>query len=297
VTYLDDLADTIRAEVPSSDVPNDDTRMLFRMYALLLLAKGANVDAEDVHNAWVAWMADRDDGHDALLPYADLPSDVAAEDQPYVNAIRAVARSRQKPVASPPLDTSTTRSDFHRLWRRSKPRPKSPMTDQDLFPTGPPGKRDKEGTAQLFELYKIMVASSEELVGRRQGVNTFFLTVNGALLTALGVVLTNGGVARLRATGFMVLTVAGASLAVSWRSRIKSYGQLNTGKFEVINRIETLFPAAIFRAEWKALGEGKDPRLYRSFTERETWPPVIFLTIYVIATVASALVAVGAWKL
>ena len=53
-----------------------------------------------------------------------------------------------------------------------------------LFPSGPPaGDVD---TKQALDLYKIMVESSEGLVSRRQSVNTFFLTMNGALLTASG---------------------------------------------------------------------------------------------------------------
>lgn len=95
MNYLDDLADRIRAAVSPGDLPHDDTRDLFRMYALLLLAKGAAVDEADVHNAWVAWMAGRDASHDALLPYEQLATDVAEQDRPYVEAIRLVARGTE----------------------------------------------------------------------------------------------------------------------------------------------------------------------------------------------------------
>lgn len=92
MNYLDRLAGAIRAEVPASRLPSDDTRALFRMYALLLLALGEDVTTRDVHNAWVAWMAERDDDHPSLVPYEQLASDVASEDGPYVEAIRRVAR-------------------------------------------------------------------------------------------------------------------------------------------------------------------------------------------------------------
>jgi len=93
LNYLDDLADKIRAAVPRSHLPDDDTQDLFRMYALLLLAKGEDVDAADVHNAWVAWMASREPEHESLLPFEALSDDVASEDRPYVKAILLVARS------------------------------------------------------------------------------------------------------------------------------------------------------------------------------------------------------------
>jgi len=93
LNYLDDLADKIRAAVQPRDLPHDDTRDLFRMYALLLLAKGAAVDEADVHNAWVAWIAGRDSSHEALLPFDALADDVAKQDSPFVEAIRSVAKA------------------------------------------------------------------------------------------------------------------------------------------------------------------------------------------------------------
>lgn len=162
--------------------------------------------------------------------------------------------------------------------------------DSELFPNGiPVTDQDKE---RLFDLYKIMVASSEALVGRRQGVNTFFLTMNGALLTAVGLVVTNRGDNRLAALGLLVLTVTGAILCQAWRSLIRSFGQLNNGKFRVINRIEQLFPAAIYWAEWKALEEGRTPRVYRTFTSREVWPPWTLFGLYVLGSVGAAIVAI-----
>jgi hypothetical protein len=160
--------------------------------------------------------------------------------------------------------------------------------DADLFPQGIP--TDEKQIDRMFELYKIMVASSEALVGRRQGVNTFFLTINGALLTAAGLVLSNGNDTRVQAGGLLVLTVTGAILAGAWRSLLRSFGQLNTGKFAVINRIEKLFPVAIFDAEWKALKKGQDPKTYRTFSSREVWPPEVFIGVYVVASIIEVIV-------
>jgi hypothetical protein len=166
--------------------------------------------------------------------------------------------------------------------------------DPDLFPNGLPS--NEEERSRLFELYKIMVASSEALVARRQGVNTFFLTINGAVLSAAGLVLGSGTHNRVEAAGLTVLSIAGGMLALAWISLIKSFGQLNTGKFKVINRIEQEFPAAIYLAEWKALGEGKDRSKYLTFTSREVWTPWAFFIVYVIAVVAELAVVVGWWQ-
>jgi hypothetical protein len=265
VTYIDDVAGKIRTAVPPGDLPHAGTEMLFRSYAVLLLAKGESVTRADVHNAWVAWMALRDPDHESLVPYEELEEDTAAADQSYVNAIRQVAR--ELPV------------DGH--------------IDDHLFPDGLPTSETE--LARLLELYKIMVASSEALVARRQGVNTFFLTINGAVLTAIGLVLSSESDRRLQAAGVGTLAITGAILGVAWRSLIRSAGQLNTGKFAVINRIEKILNAAIFWAEWQALEAGKNPRKYRTFSSREVWTPWAFCAVYVIAALGAVLITFGYW--
>jgi len=160
-----------------------------------------------------------------------------------------------------------------------------------LFPSGPPA--DAKTTRQTLDLYKIMVSSSENLVSRRQAVNTFFLTMNGALLTAFGLIVKSSGADKLSALGIFVLAVAGAILCGAWRSLITSFGQLNKGKFQVINTIERYLKTAIYAAEWEALGRGEDPKIYRSFTSREIWVPNSLLVLHILAALTALLVAFG----
>jgi len=164
------------------------------------------------------------------------------------------------------------------------------VNDEDLFPNGLPTA--EADVSRMFELYKLMVASSEALVSRRQGVNTFFLTINGALLTAAGLILANGSDARVRALGLLVLSLTGMILSAAWQSLLLSFGQLNNGKFAVINRIEKELPAAVYDAEWKALKEGEDPETYRTFTSREVWTPKTFFTVLGVTAVVEIIVAI-----
>ena len=92
MNYIEEIARQIRAAIPASKLPDDDSHDLFRVYAVLVLAKGESVDAADVHNAWVSWMSGRDPDHESLVPYDRLSPDTAAQDAPYVAAIRSVAR-------------------------------------------------------------------------------------------------------------------------------------------------------------------------------------------------------------
>ncbi len=93
MTYLGALAARIRLAVPGDALPDGDTSGLFLIYAALLLAKGEEVTREDVHNAWVAWMTDKGQQHESMVPFADLPRETQAEDSPFVVAIRTVARA------------------------------------------------------------------------------------------------------------------------------------------------------------------------------------------------------------
>lgn len=94
MTYLQDLASEIRAEVAEDLVP-PDSDALFLMYAVLARGKPEGVTAEDVHDAWVAWMAANRKTHASMVPFENLPMDVKAEDTPFVDAITAVQRRRR----------------------------------------------------------------------------------------------------------------------------------------------------------------------------------------------------------
>jgi hypothetical protein len=98
MSYVDELAHAIQRELPPDLVPGGDTGSLFRLYALLALSRGSEVSREDVHDAWSAWMSDRDPGHPALRPFAELDAKTQQADQPYVDAIRKVAASRHQAV-------------------------------------------------------------------------------------------------------------------------------------------------------------------------------------------------------
>ena len=91
MTYLDELGTEIERLVPRDLIPEADTSALFRLYALLVLAKGRAVNSSDVHNAWAVWMQERNPDHHALRPFDELDADTKASDEPFVRAIRAVA--------------------------------------------------------------------------------------------------------------------------------------------------------------------------------------------------------------
>ena len=141
----------------------------------------------------------------------------------------------------------------------------------------------------LMEQYKLFVETSERLVARRQVVNTFFLSVNALALSALGLIAKEASQSPLIAIGIVAISAAAIVLCVAWKTLVGSYRQLNRGKFAVIDRLEERLPAALFRAEWAALGKGKNPEVYKPFTATEEVVSKIFIAIYAL----TALVTVG----
>ncbi|MER7582502.1 hypothetical protein [Kitasatospora sp. NPDC097691] len=99
MSHLDPIADLIRDCLPSEARPPAGSDDLFRIYAVLLQAKGDAVTDEDVHNAWTAWTQATDDSHRALVPFDELDAPTRALDTPYTLAIRTAARKLHHPTA------------------------------------------------------------------------------------------------------------------------------------------------------------------------------------------------------
>jgi hypothetical protein len=90
VNYLDRIAVEIRRTAHPDAVARDDLP-LYRLYAVLLLAKGQAVTVADVHNAWAAWASEHEPASPHLMPFAELSGHIQQKDEPYVEAIRTVA--------------------------------------------------------------------------------------------------------------------------------------------------------------------------------------------------------------
>ena len=164
--------------------------------------------------------------------------------------------------------------------------------ESTLFPSGT--DFDESSRRLLFEQYRMFVETSERLVARRQTVNAFFLSVNTLLLSAIGFIFQpafgadgwSGSLAAL-----LGLCAAGILAAYAWRRMVASFRQLNAGKFAVIDQLERHLPAALFRAEWAALGAGTDKKRYVPFTTTEGRLTIGFGAAYLALATAGALFA------
>ena len=139
---------------------------------------------------------------------------------------------------------------------------------------------DRADIEVVMEQYKLFVDTSERLVARRQVVNTFFLSANTLALSAIGLIVNEAEGSPLVAIAIAAIAVAAIVLCVAWKTLVRSYAQLNRGKFAVIDRLEERLPAAVFRAEWAALSAGRDPLVYKPFTSTEVFVSNTFIAIY-----------------
>jgi hypothetical protein len=92
LSYLDKIAAEIQHMAEPGIVPSGRDLSLYRIYAVLLLAKGHQVTLEDVHNAWAAWASESETESRNLVPFKELSAHTQTKDEPYMNAIHEVAR-------------------------------------------------------------------------------------------------------------------------------------------------------------------------------------------------------------
>lgn len=135
----------------------------------------------------------------------------------------------------------------------------------------------------LFEQYKIYVESVEKTSDRRQHANNYFITINTALISLIGLsfqikFFENVSWIKIKS----LLAGVGIIICVVFWFLIRSYKQLNTGKFKVIHEIEKHLPLTLYKYEWEVLGEGKDKSLYYPFSHIESLIPWVFGLIYLI---------------
>lgn len=134
----------------------------------------------------------------------------------------------------------------------------------------------------LLQQYKLYVESADRVSSRRALSNTFFVSVNTALLSVDGFA-TSQTLKTAASPSFVflsVLTIGSILLSITWYLILHSYDQLNTGKFAVIHKLEAELPASLYSAEWVVLGKGKQSKTYRPISKLESNVPLLFIAVY-----------------
>lgn len=136
-----------------------------------------------------------------------------------------------------------------------------------------------------LEMYKLQVQMADKISARRQAANSFFLTVNTAVVGLVSYVGNAFG------DWNWVVSVSGLVLCIVWVRLVHAYKNLNAIKFNVICDIEKSLPIAPYTVEWEALKQRKGWTGYLPISNIETIVPIVFGGLHLLV-----LIGYGSWK-
>lgn len=140
-----------------------------------------------------------------------------------------------------------------------------------------------EHRQELLEIYKLHAELADRVSQRREGANRLFVTLLTGTLIFIAAFLRYG--AEIIPVGAVLTAVGvfGICLSASWYIIIRSYRQLNTGKFAALHELEEKLAYPFFNREWELLGmvEKPKPSRYWRLTVVETILPFIFAILYI----------------
>lgn len=136
-----------------------------------------------------------------------------------------------------------------------------------------PGEPEKPSQDKdVLDIYKILVEMADRVSQRRQSANSFYLTVNTAII---------GGAAYLSQSEFghvgsLAVSAAGIAICFLWVRAVVSYKSLNAAKFEVITALEERLPVSPYKDEWAILDVDGDGKKHKPFHKTEMLVPIVF---------------------
>ena len=133
--------------------------------------------------------------------------------------------------------------------------------------------------SHFLEQYKIYLESIEKTSDRRQSTNNYFLTANTVLVSILALSFQTDFLKNIFWFKLFVAIIGILFCIIFW-FLIRAYKQLNTGKFNVLHKIEAKLPLSLYDYEWEVLGEGKDKNKYYPFSHIELLIPWVFGIVY-----------------
>lgn len=111
---------------------------------------------------------------------------------------------------------------------------------------------------ETLDVYKLAVEMADRVSARRGLANQFYLSIQTLILGVPAVFQAIGQGESADPLRSALLAFVGCIISVVWWLQLRSYRDLNTAKFEVINKLESdFFETRVFSDEWAYLK--KDP--------------------------------------
>ncbi len=140
----------------------------------------------------------------------------------------------------------------------------------------------------LLEQYKLYVGTANQTSTTRVQANTFFLTLNTLLV---GFIVSMTQFVKQPAVPLWMLFVCmiGIFLTLTWFVLIRTYRDLNSARFQILQEIETKLPANIYRREWQIALDERPKRIYIRQTTIEQMVPYAFGVLYIMLALSLSL--------
>lgn len=144
---------------------------------------------------------------------------------------------------------------------------------------------------RILDIYKLTVEMADRVSARRAGANAYFITVQGALVAALGFLASRAPAVHERY--LVAIAAVGVITSIAWFLLLRSYRDLNRAKFKVINDLEANLPVQPFADEWLDLKRDPVRRWRPRYAELSTVERVI-PALFALLNLMLAL-SVGGW--
>ena len=136
------------------------------------------------------------------------------------------------------------------------------------------------GQTELLEIYKLHSELADRVSQRREGANRLYVSLLVGLMVFLGALLRFGAGDIPARILLLAGGGVGSVLCISWYVVIRSYRQLNSGKFKALHELEERLAYPFFKREWELLAEGKEISRYWKLTTVEVGLPSIFFLLF-----------------
>ena len=128
---------------------------------------------------------------------------------------------------------------------------------------------------------------ADRVSSRRTQIGQFHISLLSGLLALLSLVVRLGSSGNIMSMIFIAVAVLGIALCIIWYVNIRSYRQLNTGKFRVIHEMEKQLPFPCYAREWEILKEGNRGGEYLQLTHVEKYVPFVLSVPFILLLVYS----------
>jgi len=139
----------------------------------------------------------------------------------------------------------------------------------------------------LLEQYKLYVEMADRVSIRREQTNRFYVLLLSGLLAFFSIIIERYILLGWQNVLLLAVAIWGLLLCFTWYIHLRSYRQLNTGKFRVVHEMEQHLPFPCYNREWEILGRGRKAKKYLQLTRVEQYIPGILAIPYLLLLIYS----------